>query len=118
LVEENEDLFEEKKSLGEQLEYERIEWQKLLDSKDETIAELQKEVKSLKKSLFQATSSASVAEEGNGEKPSRNNDIGGWNAFQDELPSTPEAPKPAKKEKVSLEGMNKDAFKPPLEDII
>ncbi|KAG7358816.1 hypothetical protein IV203_015405 [Nitzschia inconspicua] len=84
LVEENKTLSEGKKSMIEEHEEERKKWQESLDVKDEMIASLQQEIKSLKAALDNATL----------------------------------APKSAKKEKVSLHGMNIDALKPPLDGIL
>lgn len=112
LVEENKELYEARKAIEQQYKEERLEWQRILDLKDETIKSLRQEVEYLKQASDLATSNTSTStwENSNNGKTAP--------VVSDQFPTTPEAPKPAKKEKVSLQGMNLDAFKPPLEDII
>ncbi|KAG7354766.1 hypothetical protein IV203_004122 [Nitzschia inconspicua] len=112
LVEENKTLLEGKKSMIEEHEGERKKWQESLDVKDEMIASLQQEIKSLKAALDNAPLAR------NEEKVTKGMEGELMPQSPETFPSTPKAPKSAKKEKVSLHGMNIDALKPPLDGIL
>jgi hypothetical protein len=119
-------LPETLESLEDQYQKDRLEWQKIIDFKDATIAALHQEVETLKTIISLDQARSSIRGTGNTAVPSghisadgdvtRNDpNVGATSGIAEHyIFSTPDPPKSAKKEKVSIEGMCRDAFKPPL----